>query len=148
MEQNQEWLDAGFWIGRQQAFALIASKCSAAQAQCLKQVRESKIHEKLGTTWHEFCPAHFGISRPTADRIIQQFDEFGAAYFKLASIARISAADYRELAPSIDAETIRIDGEHVPITQANASRIRAHVASLRSELKAEQIRTIPSLQEF
>ena len=30
-------IDLGLWLGRQQAFSLVASKCSAGQAECLKQ---------------------------------------------------------------------------------------------------------------
>jgi hypothetical protein len=48
METPREWIDAGAWVGRQQAFAVIANQCSAAQALCLKEVREMRLFEKLG----------------------------------------------------------------------------------------------------
>ena len=76
--------------GTPQAFAVIANKCSAAQALCLKQVRESRLFEKLGLTWEEFCQEYAGISRVHAERLIQQHEEFGDAYFRLSEIARIS----------------------------------------------------------
>jgi hypothetical protein len=53
METPREWIDAGAWVGRQQAFAMIANGCSAAQALCLKQVRETRLYA--------------GISRENAD---------------------------------------------------------------------------------
>jgi hypothetical protein len=77
-----ELFDAGAWIGRQQAFALIGSKCSAAQAQCLREIRESRTYEKIGVTWDEFCPRYAAISRSKADDLIRRLDEFGQAYFR------------------------------------------------------------------
>jgi hypothetical protein len=120
-------LDTGAWIGRQQAFALIANKCSAAQASSLKQMRESGCYEKLGLTWEDFCRQHTGISRSQADRLISQYDEFGEAYFRLSSLARISVEDYRQIAPQVAGNCIDIDGEQVPIIPENAARIRAFV---------------------
>ena len=55
MDTPKEWIDAGAWIGRQQAFAVIGSQCSAAQAISLKHVKESRAYEQLGLTWEEFC---------------------------------------------------------------------------------------------
>jgi hypothetical protein len=148
MEKSQEWLDAGLCIGRQQAFAIIATKCSAAQAQCLKQLTESGAHEMLGLTWEEFCPQYTGICRATADRIIQQYDEFGEAYFKLSSLAQISPETYRHIANRVDAETIEVAGEPVALTEENGPKIRAHIQTLRAQIRAERRRTEPGLQEL
>jgi len=148
MKPNFEWFDAGSWIGRQQAFAIIANKCSAAQAECLKQAKQSRVYEKFGLNWNDFCPKHVGISRATADRIIEQYDEFGAAYFKLSSLARISSEAYRQIAPAVTENAIQIDGEAVAISEANAAKIRAHIRSLRNALALERQRTDPSLQEL
>jgi hypothetical protein len=43
-QNTLDWLDMGAWVGRQQAFAVIAKKCSAAQALSLKQMKESCCH--------------------------------------------------------------------------------------------------------
>ena len=40
MENTTELIDAGMAIGRQQAFAVIAARCSADQALTLKQIKE------------------------------------------------------------------------------------------------------------
>ncbi len=79
MEASTEFIDTTLWVGRQQGFAVIASKCSAAQAQCLKQLKDSALYEKPGLTWEEFCRRHAGLSRATGDGLIQQYDEFGEA---------------------------------------------------------------------
>ena len=50
MHTPREWIDAGAWVGRQQAFAVIANKCSAAQALCLNMfgklacMKRSSLH--------------------------------------------------------------------------------------------------------
>jgi hypothetical protein len=112
-------LESDAWVGRQQAFALIASKCSAAQAHALKEIKESRAFEQLGLTWEEFCLQHVGLRRERADALIHQFDEFGEDYFRLSQIARISA--------------VNIDGEEIELTLPNAARIRAAIKKMRQE---------------
>src|SRR6516162_7325772 len=90
-------LDAAAWVGRQQAFAVIASKCSAAQAECLRQIKETRAHDQLGLTWEEFCIQHAGISRRYAETLISRLDEFGDTYFKLSQLARVSPDTYRRI---------------------------------------------------
>jgi len=47
-DSNRQGLDLGNWLGRGQAFSLIANKCSAAQAQCLKNIRGQGACKSLG----------------------------------------------------------------------------------------------------
>ncbi len=131
-QATEDWIEMGAWVGRQQAFALIANKCSAAQALSLKQMKDTGCHDKLGLTWDDFCQRYTGLSRRHADRVIGQYEEFGAAYFRLSTLARISAEDYREIAAAVEDNCIEIDGEQVPIVPENAARIRALVRARRS----------------
>ena len=55
METPQDWVDFGSKIGRQQAFAVIANRCTASQALALKQMKESRQYENLGLTFEQFC---------------------------------------------------------------------------------------------
>jgi hypothetical protein len=135
METPREWIDAGAWVGRQQAFAVIANKCSAAQALCLKQVRETRLYEKLDLTWDEFCKEYAGIGRAYADRLIQQHEEFGEAYFRLSEIARISPETYRQISSQVSDEGLEIDGRKLALTPENAPQIRAAIQTLRAQLK-------------
>jgi hypothetical protein len=135
METPREWIDAGAWVGRQQAFAMIANRCSAAQAVCLKQVRETRLFEKLELTWEEFCKEYAGISRENADRLIRQHEEFGDAYFRLSEIARISPETYRQIASQVSDEGLEIDGRKLALTPENAPKIRAAIQTLRAQLK-------------
>jgi hypothetical protein len=148
MEPSTELIDTAARLGRQQAFGIIASKCSAAQAQCLKQVRESSLHERLGLSWEEYCNRYAGISRRTADRIIEQYDEFGENYFRLSQLARISPETYRQIAGDVDDETITIGGEEIALIPENASLIRAGIDRLRHQLREEKHRTTPALSEI
>jgi hypothetical protein len=78
-------VDMGAWVGRQQAFAVIANKCSAAQPLSLKQMKETRGYQKLGLSWDDFCQQHTGIRHRHTDRIIRQCEEFGKACFRLSS---------------------------------------------------------------
>ena len=122
METPREWIDAGAWVGRQQAFAMIANKCSAAQALCLKQVRETRLYEKLELTWEEFCKEYAGISREQADRLIRQHEEFGDAYFRLSEIARISPETYRQIASQVSDEGLEFDGRKLALIPENGAQ--------------------------
>ncbi|MGA2770132.1 MAG: hypothetical protein ABSG26_04890 [Bryobacteraceae bacterium] len=135
METPREWIDAGAWVGRQQAFAMIANRCSAAQALCLKQVRETRLYEKLELTWEEFCKEYAGIGRAQADRLIQQHEEFGDAYFRLSEIARISPETYRQISSQVSDEGLEFDGGKLALIPENGPKIRAAIQTLRAQLK-------------
>src|ERR1700680_4444839 len=91
-------LTLGTWLGRHQAFGIVANRCSAADAECLRTMRESEQYKKLGLTWDEFCKQHAGISRTYADRLIGCLTEFGADYFRFAEVMDISSQTYRLIA--------------------------------------------------
>jgi hypothetical protein len=128
--------DAALWTGRHQAFALIAGKCTLAQAQCLRELRQTRAHEAYGLTWAQFCARHTGMTRAAADRLIQRLNQFGAAYFKLSQLVPVSGETYRQLAPHIHGDTLEINGAKLELIPENASAIRAAVQSLRDELRA------------
>jgi hypothetical protein len=133
MAKASDPIESGAWVGRQQAFALIASKCSGARALALREIKESKAFEQFGLTWKEFCVKHVGISRESADLLIRQYNEFGDAYFRLSQIARISPETYRQIEPKVDEDTVEIDGENFELTLPNAGRIRAAIDKMRHQ---------------
>ena len=145
METPREWIDAGAWVGRQQAFAVIANKCSAAQALCLKEVREMRLFEKLELTWEQFCKEYAGISRENADRLIRQHEEFGDAYFRLSEIARISPETYRQIASQVSDEGIEFDGGKLALIPENGPKIRAAIQTLRAQLKQARDASQPAM---
>ena len=128
-------LDLGTWVGLQKAFANVASGCSAARAQCLKQVRDSHLLDDLGFTWDEFCAEHAGISRRHADNLIHQYERFGDAYFRLTEIAPVSPKTFQQIAAQVTPDTIEIDGQPLALTPENAPKIRAAIHSLRHQIR-------------
>lgn len=133
---HQATIELAQWVGRQQAFGLISAKCSAAQAEILKRLKDTSAHKAFGLTREEFCDQYLGISRQTADRIIANYEEFGAAYFAMSNVIRISPATYRLLAPAVEGNELIFGDEKIPITKANADRILEAVNAYRKE--AEQ----------
>ena len=125
---SNSMIDLGTWVGRRHAFGLMASKCSAADAECLKQIRESKHYKSVTSQWEEFCPRYLGLSRSHADKLIQQLDEFGAAYFELSQIVRIPEKVYRAISGTISGHSIEYKGETIPISQENGGRSPARRA--------------------
>src|SRR5260370_8007554 len=83
-------LNLGMWLGRHQAFGLIANQCSAGDAECLKIIRENEEYKKLGLSWEEFCIGHAGVSRESAARLIHYLKEFATTYFHLAPLMQTS----------------------------------------------------------
>jgi hypothetical protein len=126
-------LELGTWVGRRQAFGLIASKCSAADAECLKRIRETRQYKFIAETWDEFCPHYLGLSRVHADRIIQQLEEFGTAYFELSQIVRIAPDAYRDISNAVTDHVIEYHGEKIPISKENGPRIAEVVRLLRRQ---------------
>jgi hypothetical protein len=122
--------ELGALTGRGQAFGMMAAKSGAAQAQILKRIKDAGEYKHLNLTWEQFCQQRLGIDRRTAERQIAAYEEFGASYFALAQVMRISASTYRLIAEHVDDNAIEFDGEKIPITKANAGRIADVVASL------------------
>lgn len=81
----------------------------------------------------------WGQSRRQADRIIEQFDEFGAAHFRLSNLARISAENFREIAGAVGDDCIERKGEPVALIPENAARIRAFIRDRRPPRTAARL---------
>jgi hypothetical protein len=132
-------IEAAKWIGRQQALGMIGNKCSAAQAEILKRLKDTAAHKAFGLTREEFCDQQLGISRQTADRIIANYEEFGAAYFSMSNVMRLSPATYRLLGAAVtDSNELEFGDERIPITKANSDRIIEAVNALRKEADQKQ----------
>lgn len=130
--------ELGQWLGRHQALAWVASRCSAADAHALREIREQKLYRALDLTWEEFCRDHAGFSYKTADRIIDRLDEFGDSYFNLTAILKIPAPEYRVLQPAIEDNALEFEGRRIPITRENTQQLLDAVQTLRGRLAKEQ----------
>jgi hypothetical protein len=131
-------LDLGVVLGQNQAFAIIAGRCSAAQAAGLQRLREQRLYKSCTPHWEEFCAKHLKMSRGEADKIIRLWEEFGAGYFELAQLTRISAETYRGIAPSVKDGALHFHGESIELNAENSRKVVAAVAELRRALPAKK----------
>ena len=129
--EGAEVLALGVTLGHGQAFGMVAGRCSAAQAQNLRCLREEKKYLKVSPTWKEFAPPYLGMSSSQADRIIAMLDEFGPGYFELAQLTRISAETYRAIEPVVKDHALHFNGEVIALDPENARKVAAAVAELR-----------------
>jgi hypothetical protein len=136
-KQTREAVDLGMWLGRRQAFALVAGRCSAADAECIRDMRTSKRYRALKMTWEQFCEERLGLGRSTADQIVRQLDEFGPEFFTLAQLTRVTPAEYRRLKPAVRGHALLHAGEEIPIEAENGPRLAAAIEELRRNAKAE-----------
>ena len=126
-------LDLGAALGQNHAFAQMSGRCTAAQAEALRRLRDGKQYQRLGLTWEAFCVGYLRISRSGADRIIALLDEFGPSYFELSQLTRVSASTYRDLESSVKNGVIEVCGDPVELIPENAHKVAQAVAALRAE---------------
>ena len=130
-QNTVEAVDLGRWLGRREAFALVAGRCSAADAECIRKVREERKYRALAPNWGEFCKRHLGISKAWADRIIQYLEELGPAYFLLAQVAKVTPEEYRKIRGAVRGQALLHAGEEIPIEAENAGRLAEAIEELR-----------------
>jgi hypothetical protein len=124
-------LTLGRMLGRREAFAAVAGRCTAAEAIQLRQMRDDKVYRKTARSWNEFCQTQLHMSRSNANRIIGLLEEFGPQYFTVAQLTRISPETYREIAPAIREGALHARGEAITLLPENAAKVSAAVAELR-----------------
>ena len=135
MEDNhktEDMFDLGAWLGRKQAFTLIAGRCSAATVVCLRKIREGKRYRALGLTWEEFCRQRAGVSRAFADKAIQQLEQLGPTFFELSSVTRITPDNFRRIADAVTEEGLSYAGEIIEIVPENAPMLAQAIEILTS----------------
>jgi hypothetical protein len=141
-EQPSDGLyELGKWMGRKQAFCLVAGKTAAADVECLRHIREKKLYHAVGVDWTDFCKQYAGITRAYADRLIRQLEDFGPNYFNLSQIVRISADVYRHIAPAVSDEGITLGDEKIAISPENSEKLVEAVSELRAAIPAKEVET-------
>jgi hypothetical protein len=130
-------LELGQWLGRREAFGLIAGRCSAADIECLRRIRDERMYLGQARNWDQFCTEQIGASRRKVDESIRHLEEFGPAFFHAAQLTRITAGEFRAIAPHVSAASVRLDGEVIAFVPEERRRVAAAIAELgrRSEAK-------------
>ena len=142
-----EVLQAGRLLGENQTFGLISGRCSAAQAEALLRLRESRCYLRLATTWKEFCPQFLNISYSRADRIIRCWQEFGPGFFELRRLIGISPEVYRSIEPAIQDGALHFKDEAIDLDPENSRKVVAAVTELRRSLLPKEPGPLPTLEE-
>jgi len=141
-------LDLGTWLGRNQAFGLLAGRCSAAFAESLIEIKERKLYLATDDNWEEFCANRLGISRATADRVLRQHMQLGAGYDKLNSFVKIKPSEYRLIAAAVTDDGLAYNGETIPMEPENAPALARAVEALRAQSAAPEPPPDPVAQAF
>jgi hypothetical protein len=137
-EDKELLVNLGAKLGGHHAFALVANRCAAADAECLKSIRDSEDYKKLGVTWEEFCIRFAGMTRTYVEQHIHCFEEYGENYRRMAEIMSMSPATYRLIGSAISDQGLEFHGEYIPLQRENRAKIAAAVKTLRAERKPRQ----------
>ena len=133
---DQPSFDLGTWLGRRQAFSLIASRCSVADIECLAEIREKKLYEPW-STWARFCTECLGITDRWADTLIRRLKSLGPEFFKLNNFTRIKPADYLRISGAVTGEGLSYEGKIIPLEAEHAAELAHAVEELRRESAPE-----------
>jgi hypothetical protein len=131
-EDRTELLAVGVALGQNQSFGLVAGRCSAAQAASLARMRAEKHYLQCAPNWRTFCTTYLKISGAEADRIIRNWEDFGAEYFELSQMIRISPERYRAIEPAVKDGALHHNGEAIEFDAANRRRLAIAVSELRA----------------
>ena len=123
-------VDLGRWLGRREAFSLVAGRCSGAEVESLRQIRDRRLYLAVARSWDEFCAKHVGASRRNIERSLRLLEEFGPAYFQVAQMAHIGPEEYRAIAAHVDEGGVRLDGATVALLPENSGHVAAAVGEL------------------
>jgi hypothetical protein len=123
--------DIGALVGERKTLSKMAGSCSAADALCLRKIRESKQYLSKTKTWEEFCPKYLGIDRSTADRLIRVLEEFGPESFETMGQLGLTPKQYRLLAPQVQGKALHHAGEAIRLLPENGPQIHAALREIR-----------------
>jgi hypothetical protein len=134
----EEVLDLGMVLGQNQAFGFLAGRCSAAQAEGIRRLRNDKLYKRVTEHWRDFCPRYLKMSGSQADAIIRLWEEFGPGYFEMAQLTRVSPETYRALEPAIENGVLNVNGEQIALTVENSRKVAAAVSEVRRSLPSKK----------
>ena len=134
--KKQCLVELGILMGKREAFTTLAGRCSAAQAESLRRIRESQGYRELAANWDEFCTRHLKTSRRSVDRMIGWLVEFGPVFFDLAQMTGITADEYRAIAPAVQTDGVHLGTEVIALLPENAEKVAETVLRLQTEAAA------------
>lgn len=139
---QQQALELGIILGERRAFGVVAGRCSAAQAECLRRVKEEKLWMGFAEGWEDYCVRVLKISRRHADRMVLNLKKYGVLYFEVAALTGIAPADYERIEDAVHADGIHVGSEVIALIPANTERAIEAVARLQAESNAAPENTL------
>ena len=136
------------WLGRREAFGLIAGRCSAADAACLREIREHKLYLDCAPNWDEFCRVQLRSSRHRIDNVIRQLDNHGPEFFYASQAHRLTEPEYIAIKQHIDSEGVRINGELIPWGEENSERLTDAIRKLRAIAAPKPVKKAPAFESL
>src|SRR5437660_4747238 len=97
-EAANQAMELGILLGRTQAFATVAGRCTAAQVDAMRSMRDSKLYLSAAANWGEYCSNVLKMTDRNANLVIGYLNEFGPGYLDLAQLTGITPAAYRSIA--------------------------------------------------
>jgi len=131
--------ELGTWLGRRQAFGLMAGKSAAADVDCLRHIRDTKSYKNKCRDWGEFCAEYIGASKTHVNRMIHCLEKFGPQFFELTQLTRVSPQAFDAIAPHLTDEGLTLDGETFALRADNSRQVGAAVAELRKRMELRKI---------
>lgn len=142
-ETEVDQTELGRWMGRREAFGLVAGRCSAADIEILRRLREEKRYQSKAPTWEAFCKRHLGVSRRSADREIAYLREFGPNFFTIRQLTHVTVDEYRQIAGQITEAGVEVDGALVPIDTEDPQPLADAIGRLLRQLGTAPTETSP-----
>jgi hypothetical protein len=136
-EAANQAMELGILLGRRQAFALVAGRCTAAQVDAMRRMRDSKLYLSVAANWDEYCLNVLKMTGRNARLLIGYLNEFGPGYFDLAQLTGITLAAYRLIASAVESDGIHLEGEVIALIPENAAQAAEAVARLRAAAEAK-----------
>ena len=127
------------WLGRRETFALIAGRCSAADIECLREIRDKGKYGDC-KNWDDFCRSELKTSRRKIDTAIGQLERHGRAFFHATQALRLTEAEYVAIKEYVSEEGAMLEGQLVPWAPENGARIADGLAKLRAIAAPKQKR--------
>src|SRR5215472_14745022 len=111
LKPPEDGRDLQRWLGRREAFGAVAACCSAADLECIRQIRDRKLFENEAANWDEFCTTYLRMSRRKVDGDLRLLDELGPVYFHLLQLIRVTPDEFRAIAAHVSEEGVSVNGE-------------------------------------
>ena len=130
-------MELGILLGRRQAFGLVAGRCTAAQVDAMRRMRDSKLYLSVAANWGEYSVKVLKMTGRNANLLIRYLNDYGPGYFDLTQLTRITPAAYRRIAPAVQTDGIHVGSEIIALIPENAEKAAEAVARLLAESEAE-----------